>query len=125
MKDRSLMQYQYSQLESLHLRQASYKTKGQPDPVQVRRVAYEVGVGNKAKVELADLRRFSGTIESFEEEAFVINVNGNPQPVKFSDAQKIEKSHMAAWKIALLVVGIVVGALNVLYVIAAATGNVG
>jgi hypothetical protein len=108
-KDSSLLMCNYSQLESLHLRQGSYKTGGQPDPVQVRRVACEVGIGNKAEVQLTDLKRFSGTIQSLEKEAFVIHVKGNPETVKFSDVQKIEESHMQAWSKALLGVGIGVG----------------
>jgi hypothetical protein len=40
---------------------------------------------------------------------FLIKVNGNPQTVQFRDVNMIEKSHMAAWKIPLLVVGIVAG----------------
>jgi ribosome maturation factor RimP len=102
-----LVPYMYSQLGSLHLRQVSYKTEGQPDPLQVRRVAYEVGIGKKAEVELTDLKRFSGTIRSFETEAFVINSHGNSQHVKFSDVKRIEKGHMsAAAKITLIAVGI-------------------
>jgi hypothetical protein len=104
----------YDQVEALSLKQCIYKAAGQPDPVQARRVAYDIGIGNKAKGELTTLKRFSGTIKSMEKEDFVINANGNLQTVKFSDVKRIEKGQMPAWGKALLVVGIVVAVVLVL-----------
>jgi ribosome maturation factor RimP len=112
-KDHNL-QIRYDQVEVLSLQQCIYKTAGQPDPVQARRVAYDIGIGNKAKGELTTLKRFSGTIQSMEKEDFVINANGNLQTVKFSDVKRIEKGQMPSWGKALLIVGIVVTVVVVL-----------
>jgi ribosome maturation factor RimP len=112
-KDHNLT-VRYDQVEMLSLKQRSYKTGGQPDPVQVRRVACDIGIGNKAKGELTTLKRFSGTIQSMEKEDFVINANGNLQTIKFNDVKRIEKGQMPAWGKALLFVGIAVAVVVVL-----------
>jgi len=103
------LRIEYNRIEELNLSRIKYKAAGQPDPIEVRRVAYEIGIGNKAKVELADGRRFRGAIEAFEDGVVVLRAQNNRQPVNFSDVKAIERSRMPWWGKALVAVGTIVG----------------
>jgi len=41
-----------------------------------------------------------------EKDHLVITCHGGPQPVKFNEVRKIEKSHLPVWKKALIGVGV-------------------
>jgi hypothetical protein len=122
-KESGLLMYEYRQLESLHLKQVSYKSIGQPDPVQVRRVAYELGIGNKVNLDLIDLKRFSGIIQSFEKESFVVASNKNPVSVQYGEVKAIDKMKFPAWGKVAIVAGVVAGLLIALMYAACGSGG--
>jgi hypothetical protein len=113
MKDQTLP-IQYGQVEVLSLRARAYKTRGQPDPVQVRQVVADMGVGENAKVKLVSNDRFNGTIRSIEKEGFVVASKGNPVSVKYGEVQEIEKKKFPAWGKVAIAAGVVVGLLAAL-----------
>jgi len=107
----------YDQIGTLNLKERSYKAQGQPDPVQVRRVAAEIGIGQKVKVELASAKRFSGIMQSVDKEKILIGSRENPVPVRLDDVRMLEKSHLPAWAKVVIAVGAVsVGLMVLVYV---------
>jgi hypothetical protein len=96
----------YGQIESLNLIKRRYRANGKPDPVQVRRVAADIGIGEKATVDLVSSAHFSGKIESIDKESLTMNSQGRPQQIRFSEVKGIKRSQFPVWKQAVLGVGI-------------------
>jgi hypothetical protein len=100
----------YGDVESIkYSGKLSYKTSGQPDPAQVRRVVTASGVGAHVKVRRTDARRVSGDIVSIGPESFVFRSGANPEgtPIPYSDVQEIKGRFPAAY--AAMVVAIPTG----------------
>ncbi len=123
-KDWSL-ELRYSKIESLSLWQSRYDAKNASDPIQVRRVVLDIGIGQKAKVELASSKRFRGIIRSIDKEYFVISSKSGAQSIPFNEVKKVEKSHLPAWAKAAIATGAVAGAILTFGLVLYATGHVG
>jgi len=95
LKDR-IMPIEFGQLEALHFRTNSYESKRRPDPVQARRVAIEIGIGEKAKGRRVS-ERFSGVIQSIGDESFTLNAEDRALSVRFDEVTKLEKDDMPRW----------------------------
>lgn len=120
MKNQTLP-FQYNQIRTVTLKDRRYKTLGQPDPVRIRQIVADMGVGEKAKVELTSNERFSGTIQSIQKDGFVISPQN--RPVKFSEVKEIKKKQFPTWAKAAIIVGIAIAALDLLMY--AACGSAG
>jgi ribosome maturation factor RimP len=114
---------QYGQVEKLNLKNGRYKTQGQPDPILVRQIVADMGVGESAKVKLTSNERFSGTIQSIEEESFVITSNGRSSPMKYGDVTEIEKKRLPAWAKMAIISGVVAGILAALMLAECGSGG--
>jgi ribosome maturation factor RimP len=109
-----ILPVQYDQVERLTLKEQRYKTQGQPNSVRVRQIVADMGVGENAKVELASNERLSGTIQSIEEESFVITSKGRSLLLKYDEVKEIEKKRLPAWAKVAIVGGVIVGLLGAL-----------
>ncbi len=98
----------YGQIKELNFYTNRYKTQEQVDPDVVRRVADNIGIGQKVKIKLASDTKISGTIQSIEEEGFVVASNGKLVPVKYAEVKEIKKKKFPAWGKAAIAVGAVV-----------------
>jgi ribosome maturation factor RimP len=87
--------YQYAQIESMSYPRGKYKTGKQVDPAQVRGIAVEIGIGEKATIDIVSSKqRVKGTILSIEKENLVTDFQGNQLPIKFNDVKLIERAHL-------------------------------
>ncbi len=103
---------QYHQVQTVTLKAREYKTLGQPDPVRARRIAVDMGIGQKVKVKLVSNELLTGTIQFIEKENFVVSSNGKPVTVAYGDVREIKKKKFPAWAKGAIAAGIAAGALG-------------
>jgi hypothetical protein len=84
-------------------------------PLEVRRVAAELGVGENARLKLVSDKTVSGAIHSMDKESLVILYEGKLVPVKYDRVRQIEVKRFPAWAKAAIGVGAVMGLLLALY----------
>jgi hypothetical protein len=118
----------YVDVSDLHLVNPKYKAKGQVDPIRVRQVVFNLGVGQHAKLKLISGLKIIGDIRSIDKEAFDIFASSTNKKasVPFSEVSEIEKKSgsMGTGK-QLLGMAIGVGAaMAILLVIVLARGGV-
>ena len=113
-KDETL-RIQYSQIDRLLLAKNKYKANGQVDPVKVRQVAAELGIGKGIQLKLISDRKMKGEIQSLTSDSLVIAdlKKGQIETVPFDDIKEIKGKGMPAWGKALIIGGAVFGALIV------------
>jgi len=76
----------YADVTLLEITKRRYRAEGSPDPVTVRRVAVELGVGSKVRVQTQDRNKFVGRIAKLDTEQLYLNL-GDRGPVGVSYAQ--------------------------------------
>jgi ribosome maturation factor RimP len=76
----------YADVRRIEFSQRKYRAEGPPDPVTVRRVAVELGVGSKVRVQTQDRNSFVGKIARLDAEQLYLNL-GDRGPVGVSYAQ--------------------------------------
>jgi ABC-type phosphate transport system auxiliary subunit len=110
--DRTL-QIDYDQIEELSLTKNKYKASGQVDPVAVRRVVADVGMGEKAKLKLDSDKKISGVIQSVASDSFTIadSKTGQTETVLFSEVTEIQKDKMSTGARVAIIAGVVAGIL--------------
>jgi len=65
-------QVSYGDVAKLNLAKNTYKAPGQPDAVEVRRVAAELGVGHHIMVKTSEAKEYHGNIVALGAESFAI-----------------------------------------------------
>jgi len=83
----------YDEVGQLSLAERAYHAKGQPDPVDARRIVLNLGVGKHAVVRFGD-NEFHGHIQSIEAEHFTLLPDHETAPVQiaYRDVQYVEKN---------------------------------
>jgi ribosome maturation factor RimP len=83
----------YVDVADLHLVNPKYKAKGQVDPIRVRQVVINLGVGQQAKLKLISGVKIIGDIRAIDKEAFAIFDSGTNKrtSVPFSEVSELEK----------------------------------
>jgi hypothetical protein len=83
----------YVDVTDLHLVNPKYKAKGQVDPIRVRQVVFNLGVGQQAKLKLISGEKIIGDIRSIDKEAFTIYDSRTDKraSVSFNEVSEIEK----------------------------------
>ena len=91
------MTVNYRSVKALELIHPRYKAKGQVDPIQVRRVAVNAGLGKKVSIRLASNRKLTGKIQSIESDTFNIvdSRSGSLVSVPLEEVTEIGRSGMS------------------------------
>ena len=93
------MRFRFSQIDRLNLTKNKYKAKGDADPVAVRRVVVEIGMGKKINLKLGSDQKSKGTIYSIASDDFAIVDSETDliETVLFTDVIEISKTGMSNW----------------------------
>ena len=104
---------QYSQIDRLRLTENKYKANGQVDPVRVRQVAAELGVGKDIQLKLTSDKKITGELQSLSSDSLVIadSKKGLFETVPFREVKEIKGKGMPGWGKALIIGGVAFGAL--------------
>jgi hypothetical protein len=105
-------QVSYGDVAKLNLAKNTYKAPGQPDAVEVRRVAAELGVGHHIMVKTSEAKEYHGNIVALGAESFTMLPDRTTEPVQiaFSKVVQLGPNLSTGTKIA-IGVGIVVAIL--------------
>ncbi len=97
----------YDKIRKLNFYTDKYKTEGIVDPVAVRRVVVELGIGQKAKLMLHSDQRIKGSIQSIASDSFTINdlKTGQGKTISFAEVTAIQKEKFPGWATGLIVGG--------------------
>ena len=118
-KDRT-QKLQYWQIEKVTLIRGDRKM----DPVRVRQVLADMGIGENVKLKLAE-GSLNGRIQTIEENSVTIveSKSGEPKVVAFSEIRELQKKKFPAWGKVAIVAGVVVGLLAGLMYAACGSGG--
>jgi ribosome maturation factor RimP len=106
----------YGDVAQLNLAKNTYKATGQPDPVEVRRVVAELGVGHHIMLKTAEAKEYHGNIVAIEAESFTVLPDHTTVPVEiaYSQTLRMGPNLSKGAKIAIVVVvGLVIAAVIV------------
>jgi hypothetical protein len=92
-QDSQTFPLRYVDVTDLHLVNPKYKAKGQVDPIRIRQVVFDLGLGQRAKLKLISGQKIIGDIRSIDKEAFTIYDSGTNKraSVSFNEVSEIEK----------------------------------
>ena len=96
----------YGEITQLNLTKNTYKARGQPDSVAVRRVVAELGVGHHIMVKTSEAKEYHGNIVAIEAESFTVLPDHTAAPVRiaYNNVQRMGPNMSKGSKIALIVV---------------------
>ncbi len=117
----------YADLTSLALTMSGYSAKGFPDPVVVRRVAVELGVGRKVRLQTQGGEKLNGRIARLDREQLFISVNvqgEEPMSVPYAQIRELRAGMSGARK-ALVIGAVVCGVVFLLTVVSLAVNPPG
>jgi len=77
-------QVPYGGVAKLNLANNTYKATGQPDAVEVRRVAAELGVGHHIMVKTSEVKEYHGNIVALGAESFTMLPDHQAAPVQIA-----------------------------------------
>ena len=89
-KGGSPTQVPYGDVAKLHLAKNTYKATGQPDPVEVRRVVAELGVGHHIMLKTAEAKEYHGNIVAIAAESFTVLPDHQAAPVQIAYNQTLQ-----------------------------------
>ena len=96
----------YADVALLEFTKTKYRAEGPPDPVTVRRVAVELGVGRKVQVQTQDRNTLVGRIAKLDAEQLYLKIGeGGPVSVSYAQISELKPKRMST----LAKVGIAVG----------------
>lgn len=98
----------YDEVRQVALAEPTYKAQEQVDPVRVRQVVVDIGVGKKADVRLVSKGRIQGRIEAIDNTSFTIldSKTGVSTPVTYSDVLQVKRKGFPGWGIAAILAGV-------------------
>jgi ribosome maturation factor RimP len=80
----------YGDVAQLNLAKNTYKATGQPDPVEVRRVVAELGVGHHIMLKTAEAKEYHGNIVAIEAESFTVLPDHTTAPIQIAYNQILQ-----------------------------------
>jgi small nuclear ribonucleoprotein (snRNP)-like protein len=97
----------YDQVAQLKLAKVTYKAKGQPDAVEVKRVAAGLGVGHHIMVKTAEAKEYHGNIVGLDAQSLTVLPDHASAPVEiaYNSVQQMGPNMSKGAKIAIIVVG--------------------
>ena len=95
----------YGDVAKLNLTTNTYKASGQPNPVEVRRVVAELGVGHHVMVKTSEAKEYHGNIVAISTEGFSVLPDHTTAPVQiaYNNVQQMGPNMSKGSKIALIV----------------------
>ena len=89
----------YDEVLFLDYVHGSFKTAGQPDPVEARRVIVGRGIGYGLKLKLSDGRALTGRTQAVDREHFTFLPDHESQPVQinYTDLQHAKRKGFPLW----------------------------
>ena len=96
----------YDDVTQLNLAKNTYKARGQPDSVEVRRVVAELGVGHHIMVKTSEAKEYHGNIVAIAAESFTVLPDHTAAPIQiaYNNVQQMGPNMSKGSKIALIVV---------------------
>jgi small nuclear ribonucleoprotein (snRNP)-like protein len=85
----------YGDVAQLEFTKTKYRAQGPPDPVTVRRVAVELGIGDKVQVQTQDRTTLVGRIASLDAEQLYLKIGeGGPVSVSYAQISELKPKRM-------------------------------
>jgi len=105
---------QYRQIEKVSLTKGGYyRSSEATDPVRVRQVLADMGIGENVKIKLNSGDRLTGKIQTIDENSVTLMEakTGQSRVVAFSEIKELNKKTFPTWGKAVIIVGVAVGLL--------------
>lgn len=98
-------QVPYGDVAKLNLAKNTYKATGQPDAVEVRRVAAELGVGHHIVVKTSEAKEYHGNIVAIAADGFTVLPDHTTAPVQvaYNNVQQMGPNLSKGAKIAIFI----------------------
>jgi ribosomal protein L19 len=113
----------YADVALLEFTKTKYRAEGSPDPVTVRRVAVELGVGRKVQVQTQDRNTLVGRIAKLDAEQLYLKIGeGGPVSVSYAQITELKVKRMSTLAKVGIGLGVAVGGIFVLAAAVCANG---
>jgi small nuclear ribonucleoprotein (snRNP)-like protein len=115
----------YADVTRIEFSQRKYRAEGSPDPVTVRRVAVELGVGRNVHVRTQDRNTLVGRIAKLDAEQLYLKIgDGGPVSVSYAQIREV-RTGMSGVKKAVVYTAVTCGVVLLLTVISLAVNPPG